>query len=637
MVGHTTHNSTKIWYLAANKSSAVEVVYKQQVAASREDGTSAGTTRNSGKTVAMPPRKEHNGSSLGKIGGLKASTTYSYQVLVDGTPVAKGEFTTAPSPRQPVKFSYLLTSCMNVRKQAGYPEQYVWDVILEKQPAFAMMNGDTVYLDPNDWDSSGVIYSRAWQRNLEQREEVYYSRFLSNIPSYMTWDDHDFGADNSYGDQRGKENSLAVVKAMWANPSYGTPSVDGVFYSYYWGDVQFFVMDDRWYRKKGWSQFGEQQLQWLYGQLLESRAVFKIIVSGGTITTYNDLKWIGQFVSKHKIHGVLFNSGDTHKNEFMSLDHAQWPYPVNQFTSSGIARENWLRPWAMMNVDTEALDPTVVVSFYAAVNEYTFSTWTHDPTMTCTDTELVQDNVRGWYNKSRCTQTVRLSDLTPQGVSDVFLESPVGGDELIAGSDHAIVWRTFRSNVETVLLQYSLDAGGEWKNITDGWIANTGNHVWTIPSEPSLRVKIRVIADTGYTNSPNDSGTRKLKNFLSVNHTISDNHATATPTSTITSEPTTTPTWTPKLPLTSAPTVPPGPITSVPTSAPTVLPGPPTTPKPSAAPNDPQPPPPTPKPTPSPTPAPTVPPPPPFISENFGLMSIKVPGHNIFTGFRGSK
>jgi len=487
LVGHTTHSSTKIWFLARKNSTAVKVVYSQLAA----DGSSTGSTI----SIAMPPRRQHSGSSLAELDGLEASTTYTYKVVVDGAPVAQGQFTTAPPPLLPVKFDYVLASCMNVRARQGYPEQPVWDTILEKKPAFAMFNGDTVYLTKGDMNGTKhVLYDKAWQRNLLQRAEVYYSKFVRNVPTVMTWDDHDYGADNSFHDQSGKENSLAVVKALWANPSYGTPDVTGVFYSYYWGNVHFIVMDGRWHRKKDWSQFGDEQLEWLYDQLLNSRGAFKVIISGATMTTYNDLSWIGDFVTKHNIYGVLFNAGDTHKNEFLSKAHIRWPYNVTQFTSSGIARENWMRPWALLNVDTEAIDPTITVSFYGADTPYTYTTWGHDPENTCTDLEIIEDTVDGRFNQTRCSQTVRLSDLVPEGVSDVVLESPRRGDELIVGSQFTIVWRTFGSNVEKAKLEYSTDSGLSWKSITNGWVANTGSHVWTIPSDPADGVKVRVLA-----------------------------------------------------------------------------------------------------------------------------------------------
>jgi len=493
MVGHTTHHSTKIWFLTADPaSSTVEVIYQQL--AEDEDSDSGMIPVTPGTTIDMPPREEHNGSSLAAIDDLEPSTTYDYVIRVDGNAVAQGRFKTAPPPRLPVKFRYLLTSCLNVRKRKGYPEQPVWDTIRAKGPDFAMINGDTVYFTGSDYNKeTGVIYGRVLQRHLEQRREPHFAKFVSSIPTYMTWDDHDFGENNAFGDQKGKENSLAAVKALWANPSYGTNELPGVFYTYYWGNVHFLVLDDRWYRRQG-SQFGEQQVDWLCDQLLQSRGVFKIIVSGGTILDYDDHVWIGKFVKKHSIYGVLFNSGDTHKNEFLSRPHDHWPYNIIQFTSSGIARENWMRPWAMLNVDTEASDPSVSASFYGAENDYTFSTWSNEPDMICTDLELVQDSVAGRYNLTRCTQTVRLSDLTPDDVADVVLESPMGGDELIAGSKITVSWRAFDSEVvERVMLQYSLDAGVSWDAITYDWEDNNGSYEWIVPNQPSVEVKLRIL------------------------------------------------------------------------------------------------------------------------------------------------
>jgi len=397
LVGHTTDVSTRIWAFQG-QGKTMRLTYKR-------DGS------NTSKTINMPPRSNNNRSALAYINGLVASTRYTYDITVDGKKVAQGQFKTAPS-RAPTEFQYLLTSCINVLSHKGYPVQPVWDSTLWKQPDFAMLAGDTIYLTEQDWTSGSrtVIYDRVWYRNMQQRKEKHFARVISNVPTYSAWDDHEYGSNNAERNQSGKENSLKAFKDVWANPGAGTPQITGTFYSYYWGDVHFIVMDNRWYRwKNDRTQFGENQKQWLYDQLKNSNAPFKIIVAGCDIMEAgfgDDLDDIGRVVKANRISGVLFNAGDIHRNEYKEQRNGNWPYPVKQITSSGIARDNWMRPYAMVHVNTKLDDPEITAYFYGADTRDLQTTWSNDPTLICSSIEGT-DRIK----ESRCTETIRLSQL----------------------------------------------------------------------------------------------------------------------------------------------------------------------------------------------------------------------------------
>ena len=320
-----------------------------------------------------------------------------------------------------MEFNYLLTSCMNIQKQ---PQQPVWGVIQNiSQPDFALLAGDTVYLKKQDWVllTGKIAANRILARNIEQRNEWYFQHFLANTPSYSTWDDHDYGKNDADKQQAGKEESLKAFQSVWANPSFGTSKTRGVFYTFSWGDVQFLVMDSRYYRDKATeSQFGTAQMEWLFAELLVSKATFKIIVSAFDVIARGwsqDCKDIGAFVSQHNISGVLFNAGDIHRNEFKVRNVENWPYPVHQITSSGIAVATCRRPFALIHVNTLLSDPELTVSFYGAqtksLNYDTIdaalpvSTWSNDPNVSCRD---VEKGNRG--QEASCTQSIRLSDVS---------------------------------------------------------------------------------------------------------------------------------------------------------------------------------------------------------------------------------
>jgi phosphodiesterase/alkaline phosphatase D-like protein len=155
MVGHTTHESTKFWIFQGNNIT-MQLVYWPYV-----DVDNMNT-----RFMDMVPIQSAKGASIVTIQNLQADTLYLYEVRIQNEWVAQGHFKTAPPPSQPSTFKYLLASCMNVKtNDGGYKNQPVWNDIWQKQPDFALLPGDTVYLEHNDWTDAGeIIYDRVWYR-----------------------------------------------------------------------------------------------------------------------------------------------------------------------------------------------------------------------------------------------------------------------------------------------------------------------------------------------------------------------------------------------------------------------------------------------------------------------------------------
>ena len=124
-----------------------------------------------------------------------------------------------------------------------------------------------------------------------------------------------------------KGHALRVFKQVWANPSYGTEAVPGIFSSFRRGAVEFFLMDGRYHKdvrnadQQEATIWGEDQLQWLFRGLLTSTAPVKVIANG---TQFMDLGSTGEghypeardeyqrilsFLSQNRIGGVIFLLG----------------------------------------------------------------------------------------------------------------------------------------------------------------------------------------------------------------------------------------------------------------------------------------------------------------------------------------
>jgi len=138
-------------------------------------------------------------------------------------------------------------------------------------PAFCMLPSSS---SSSHQDCSFIFYS-----NLQQRTEPHFAHLIKTVPTYSQWDNNDYGSPTAEHSQRGKWNSLAAWGHLWPNPYQGSSKGAGNYYSYSWGDVDFFVMDCRWYRNRAeGTLFGNAQLEWLFEKLIDSSATFKVIV-----------------------------------------------------------------------------------------------------------------------------------------------------------------------------------------------------------------------------------------------------------------------------------------------------------------------------------------------------------------------
>lgn len=367
MVGHTTDSSALIWVLPKNTSN-VKVYYKKQ-------GTSA--------TYSYPMNKEENddASYRATIECLSANTTYEYDVVVDNNRIiASGSFTTAPAPTSSgSKFSFAFTSC---GKHADDSVQSGWVDIANVDPSFVLYLGDTIYTNA----ASLSEYNRSY---VQSKTMPSLSNLIKDYPFYTCWDDHDYGGNNGNKDtsREGvpgntlRNIALNAFKDNWANPY--PDDAHSNYYSFTWGDVEFFVLDNRYNRTSHFGRndskyFGDQQMNWLKNKLQNSTATFKILCQGGGYNggTSNGEGFFGypaefqglrNFIIDNSIDGVLHLSGDIHKNQLRLADTGDkdfGDYPAWDIISSGIGRSNKRDIWAKIDIDTTISDPTLKVTFY---------------------------------------------------------------------------------------------------------------------------------------------------------------------------------------------------------------------------------------------------------------------------------
>ncbi len=292
-----------------------------------------------------------------RLAGLEPGTRYRYRVLIDGKPAAdSGTFVTQPLWQfrsGPPEFAVAIGSCAYLNDRFSRPgppwggDYGIFDAIAAKAPELMLWMGDNVYFRALEWTSLEGMSSRY----RAYRAAPALRTLLRSTAHLAVWDDHDFGPDNSDGSFPMKAAALEAFKRYWANPSYGLSGVPGIFGLVTWGDVDFFLLDNRSHRYPNRypqtpdkAMFGRAQFEWLKQALVASQATFKVVVAGGqfwnarnryeTFFGYPaEQRALAEWLVEQRIEGVLFLSGDRHFAELLRRERPG-TYPLYEFTSS---------------------------------------------------------------------------------------------------------------------------------------------------------------------------------------------------------------------------------------------------------------------------------------------------------------
>ena len=284
---------------------------------------------------------------------------YSYEVLLNNKVVPRNyplAFQTQELwqyRKDPPNFKFALGSCNYINEETtdrpgrpygGFNE--IFKSISDKKPDFMIWGGDNFYLREADWGTrTGMMHRNTHSRNVPELQPL-----LGNTHHYAIWDDHDYGTNDSDRSFWQKDISLEMFKLFWANPNYAFKE-EACTGTFQWGDVQFFMMDDRWFRAPNENQtadrdyYGKKQMTWLIDALTGSSATFKIIVTGGQVV--NPAKVFENMsnyeaerdellkkITDAKIKGVMFVSGDRHHTVLQKLDRSGSNYPLYDLTVS---------------------------------------------------------------------------------------------------------------------------------------------------------------------------------------------------------------------------------------------------------------------------------------------------------------
>ncbi|MCH7573875.1 MAG: alkaline phosphatase D family protein [Candidatus Marinimicrobia bacterium] len=306
---------------------------------------------------AWEPLLEGNGYAASiALTALEPEMAYDYRVEFDaGEPSPSYGFTTFPPQNEPGKFSFVFSACFRER----YRAHVIFDHIREENPTFLALLGDNMYgdydgdiaeveairdnpgyeqtlLQQGDYLPPGKTVLEVFRNKYQRNFDSYFQAASSSIPVMAIWDDHDYGQDNSDMNYPYKVEASKVFKETF--PRYPLVESSGaLYYRYTVADVEFFVLDTRWYRVPMETEngpeksiLGLEQLQWLLEGLKNSTAAYKFIISS---VSWNDYggdtssgrpgldSWHGYvherakilaYIRRENLNGILIFSGDQH-------------------------------------------------------------------------------------------------------------------------------------------------------------------------------------------------------------------------------------------------------------------------------------------------------------------------------------
>ena len=318
-------------------------------------------------------REANENVVVARLTGLLPGKQVSYTIAGDGDR-SEGSLRAQPRWTRPpdaqdisiaIGSCFFLADANPIWGSQNYGGGYeIFDAIAAKKPDVMVWMGDNLYFQPQD-ELDPVQMASRYRR---QRTFAPLKSLLTATSNIAIWDDHDYGPNDADLSYTMKGDSLALFRRYWANPSYGLPETPGVFGRARFGDVDIFLLDDRYYRSANKlldtpdkTMFGAKQLEWLRSALVYSSAPIKLVVNGSQMwNRINKFEGWNHFAAEQRafadwllaqrVEGLIFLSGDRHFTELLKVDRVGG-YPLYEFTSSPLTSGTFDPPGEKSNPD----------------------------------------------------------------------------------------------------------------------------------------------------------------------------------------------------------------------------------------------------------------------------------------------
>ncbi|MCC6462399.1 MAG: alkaline phosphatase family protein [Saprospiraceae bacterium] len=238
--------------------------------------------------------------------------------------------------------------------------QTMWTDVAANNPNLWVWLGDIIYADTTDLNALAAHYKR-----LKTNPE--YKKMRSKTQVMGVYDDHDYGCNDAGKGLPNKRGSKKCLMDFLDVPMTApVRKREGAYNAYTFGTgtqrIKVIVMDTRYFRdtlikdpskqrrylpNTDGDVLGETQWKWLENELKSSKANLNILCSSIQILAdeHGHEKWgnfpsarkrMLQLILKTKPKNLLILSGDRHMAEISKMDLQGLPYPLYDFTSSGL-------------------------------------------------------------------------------------------------------------------------------------------------------------------------------------------------------------------------------------------------------------------------------------------------------------
>ncbi|MGB1204248.1 MAG: alkaline phosphatase D family protein [Chitinophagales bacterium] len=345
MQAHTTENSTTVWLMTQ---------YAQKVSLDLYDLNSSEALQKKELIINRNDWVDGYFPCLFTFENLEANTTYVINIKLNDVFVEKQKIKTFHQNNYE-NFSFLTGSCTKIADNffKYWSQPGINNLIFKKMQKtnadFNVWIGDNSYLRNDDFDNPNNMM----RRHIHTRLHKPVNKLIKTRPNYATWDDHDYGPNNADKNYAQKDVTLDLFQQFWGNAFYGTKDTKGVFSNFTYQDAEIFLLDNRYHKSalsdKNGSTLGIEQLEWFKKSLLESKATFKIVMSGVQFLSEHgggegfkqfpkERQEILDFIAENDIKGIIWVSGDRHVSELYCLKRPD-TYDLYEVTTSPISSE----------------------------------------------------------------------------------------------------------------------------------------------------------------------------------------------------------------------------------------------------------------------------------------------------------
>lgn len=284
----------------------------------------------------------------------------------------------------------------------------IWQSILDTDPDLFLFIGDNVYVDVPRKPTGVEDFERTYA---QLASEPGWQKLVEQVTVLATWDDHDYGLNDA-----GKEFPLKAIAQQQFVDFFDLPADspvrqrEGIYDAHVFGPegqrVQVILLDTRSFRdalnrnpkgrvrgigpyiphaEKGPTLLGDAQWAWLKTQLSQPADV-RVIASSIQVNAKesgwecwgnfpHELDRLFKLIDDANAHGVVFISGDRHLTEISRDNGPGTPYPMWDFTSSGmneggdrkitepnrhrVGESRRVANFGLIKIDWQALQPTL--------------------------------------------------------------------------------------------------------------------------------------------------------------------------------------------------------------------------------------------------------------------------------------